>query len=47
MGEAILIGNVSEFRSEMKIARECIIIIVTQFSLLLAMEIFLFKLFFF
>lgn len=31
MGEAILIGNVSEFGSEMKIAHECIIIIVTKF----------------
>ena len=30
MGEAILIGNVSRFRSEMRIAHECIII-VTKF----------------
>lgn len=43
MGEAILIGNVREFGSEMKIAHEWVIITVTKFRPALSYDIFLFK----
>ena len=43
MGEAILIGNVSKFGSEMKIAYEWINITVTKFRPAVSYDIFLFK----